>query len=353
MKTSKNYTKITQSLLISSLAFIFTSVNAADGVEFKLSGQVSRAITSVDNGVDEDVLFVDNNNSGTRFRLTGKMDVRPGLTAGIIWETQYQDNSSGSIDIGDSDNSSTFASRKRDLWFKGGFGKVSLGQGDGAANGTSEVDFSGTTIADYSGQDLYDGVDFVDAAGTVVSSNGGAFNNFDGLSRNDRVRYDTPTFGPVGVAISAGQDKAEVAVRYSQKLRGGSKIGAALGYVGTDDPGKDNLKQLGLSASFIAAGGFNITGAYGEQDFDTGPKSTLDPTNAYVKVGQKFGSSAVSLSYTKTEDQAGANLEAERTNLAYVYNIAKGVELFSDYEKASLDGAQDKDLFAIGSRIKF
>lgn len=317
--------------------------------EVKVSGQVSRAITYADNGVDEDVLFTDNTNSGTRFRLTGKTDVIPGITAGFNLETQYQDNASDQIGINDSDTSSAFRSRKRELYFKGGFGKISLGQGDGAANGTSEVDFSGTTIADYSGQDLYDGIDFVDSAGNSVVSNGRAFNNFDGLSRNDRIRYDSPKFGALGIAVSAGTDKGEIAARYSQKLGGGAKVGAAIGYV-TDDAA--NFQQLGVSASYLAANGFNITGAYGERDVED---SSLDPTNLYVKVGQKLGAHNLSVSYTLTDDQAAANVEAERVNLAYVYHIRKGIELFADYENAQLDlsGVEDKNLFTIGSRIKF
>lgn len=345
--TIKNSIKITTgAMIIGSFA---VAPQAFAKAEVKLSGQISRALTFADNGVDEDVLFTDNTNSGTRFRLTGKTEVLSGITAGFNWETQYQDNPSDQVGIDESDTSSAFRSRKRELYFQGSFGKVTLGQGDGAANGTAEVDFSGTTIADYSDQDLYDGIDFVDANGNSIVSNGQAFTNFDGLSRNDRIRYDSPKFGPVGIAVSAGTDKGEIAVRYSQKLGGGSKVGAAVGYV-TDDAA--DFKQLGLSASYLTASGFNITGAYGEQDIDN---STLDPTSAYIKLGQKFGAHNVSASYQITDDRAGANVEAERVNLAYVYHIKKGVEVFADYENAQLDlaGAQDKNLLSFGSRIKF
>lgn len=112
----------TGTALIVSLASIPFTANAAENLEFKWSGQLSRALTFADNGADDDILFVDNNNSGTRLRLTGKVDISPGLTAGIHWETQFQENSSASIDIGDSDgsNGSGFTSRKRDLWFRQG-----------------------------------------------------------------------------------------------------------------------------------------------------------------------------------------------------------------------------------------
>ena len=339
-------------MLVTSFAAVPQIANAADNIEFKWSGQISRAITYADNDTDDDVLFVDNNNSGTRLRLTGEMDINPDLKAGIVWETQFQDNDSSAQDIGDSDSSSAFKSRKRDLWFKGGWGKVSLGQGDGAANGTSEVDFSGTTIADYSGNNLDDGISFADSVGNKIVKNGAAFDNFDGLSRNDRVRYDSPNYGPVGVAVSGGQDRSELGLRYSQNLSGGSKVGAALGYVSNDDAG---WKQLGLSASYITAGGLNITGHYGEQDRDG---AGVDPESIYVKVGQKIGQHNVSLSYHSVDDLAATGDEAERINLAYVYNIKKGIELFADFQTASLDRAggvslEDVNQFSVGSRIKF
>lgn len=253
MKSNRNFQFVTSGLLISSLAAISFSVNAADGVEFKFSGQISRAITHADNGVKSDTIFVDNLNSGTRLRLKGKVDISESLTAGVYWETQYQDNSSGSIDIGDQDNTSAFTSRIRDLWFKGNFGKVSLGQGNGAANGTSEVDFSGTTIADYSGNNLDDGISFVDKNGTKIVKNNNVFSNFDGLSRNDRLRYDTPSYGPMDAAFSVGQDKYEVGLRYSLKM-GDGKLGAAIGYVDRNgNAAKDQFTQFGLSASYLMA----------------------------------------------------------------------------------------------------
>jgi len=342
---------VTGVALVSTLAIApFATVNAAGHskagkVEFKWSGQISRAITFADNGTDDDILFVDNNNSGTRLRLTGKTEISPGLTAGIHWETQYQSNSSSAISINEGDNGNGgFSTRKRDLWFKGGFGKVSLGQGDGAANGTSEADLSGTGIADYSGNNLDDAIQFED--GTTNSS---VFSNFDGLSRNDRIRYDTPSFGPIGIAISGGQDRAELGLRYNQKLGGGSKVRARVGYVGRSD--KD-FKQLGVSASYITAGGFNVSAMYAEQDRDN---TNVDPEAVYVKVGQKFGPHAVSVSYNTVDDRGAAGNEADRTNLSWVYNMAKGVEVFGMYQTSSINhaGVDDVDQFSVGSRIKF
>ncbi len=58
------------------------------------------------------------------------------------------------------------------------------------------------------------------------------------------------------------------------------------------------------------------------------------------------------------DDQAFAGSEAERINLAHVYNIPKmGVELFAFVQTSSLDGPgtnyDDVTQLSIGSRIKF
>ena len=44
---------------------------SADALDFKISGQVNRAVLWGDNGNDDDVKFVDNDNSSTPFWFTG------------------------------------------------------------------------------------------------------------------------------------------------------------------------------------------------------------------------------------------------------------------------------------------
>jgi len=348
--------------LFVSLAVLSGSVTAATGsttpasqkVEFKVSGQVSRALTFADNGSQSDTLFVDNTNSGSRLRVVGKVDISDSLSAGINIETQFEDNKSYSLDIGDTDNNNVFTSRKRDLWFKGGWGKLSLGKGDGAANNTSEIDHSGTWIANNSGDFLHSGLSFVDSTGTKTIKMKQAFSNFDGLSRNNRIRYDTPKFGPVGLAVSKKQNANEFALIYSQPMGNGSKLSGALGYV------KENaadFKQLGLSASYLTSGGLSLTGHYGKKNLS----GTTDPSGYYLKLGQKLGSAKnhlLSVGYHKVKDLNLAGDTAKRYNLSYVYLIPnRGIEIFADIQKAELSrtsgNMKDLNTVSIGSRIKF
>lgn len=354
-----NSRKISSGFIL-TVAFLSSYANAAtpsssQKVEFKVSGQVSRAITFADNGVDSDTLFVDNTNSGSRVRVVGKVDITPSLSAGINIETQFEDNKSFSLDIDDKDNNNVFTSRKRDLWFKGGWGKLSLGKGDGAANNTSEVDNSGTWLANNAGDFLHSGLSFSDSSGNKLVKMKQAFSDFDGLSRNNRIRYDTPRFGPVGFAISQKQKGSEIALTYNQPMGSGSKLSGALGYV------KDNnakFKQLGLSASYLTSGGFSVTGHYGKKDLDS---TNTDPKGLYLKLGQKLGANKnhlLSVGYHKVDDLAQAGDKAKRYNLSYVYQIPnRGIEVFADIQKAKLDrtsgSLENLNTISIGSRIKF
>ncbi len=357
MKKRNNLQLVASVALLSSVAATSFSASADNtlskktGVEFKVSGQVNRAIVFADNGADSDTLFVDNTNSGSRIRLVGKVGISPSLSAGVNIETQYEDNKSFSLDIDSPDNDNVFTSRKRELWFKGGFGKFTLGKGDGAANNTSEADLSGTWIANNSGDFLHSGLSFADVAGNKVIKMKGAFSNFDGLSRNNRLRYDTPAYGPVSLAVSGGQDRAELGAFLSHNLGGGSKVKATLGYVNNNAA---DFNQLGLSASYLTAGGFNVTAHYGERDNVVG----ADSDGAYIKVGQKIGPHNLSVGYHKVNSLAAAGDTAKRTNVSWVYNLSKGIELFADYQNATLDrnfgpALGDIDTFAVGSRVKF
>jgi predicted porin len=195
---------------------------SAYALDFKISGQVNRAVLWGDNGNDDDVKFVDNDNSSTRFRFTGSNKFDDNWTVGFKWENEMQSNDSSDtvIDIGENDDSTDvdFNERHMDVYIEHSkFGKLSLGQGDTASNGTSEVDLSGTDVINYSSiEDMAGGFIFRDDNDNILqtgfqsggpddlkdTSIGRAFSNFDGLSRDDRIRYDTPKFGPVYFSAS-------------------------------------------------------------------------------------------------------------------------------------------------------
>ena len=92
---------------------------AAQAVDFKISGQVNRAVLWGDNGNDDDTKFVDNYNSSTRFRFAGSNNFNEVWTAGILWEVEMQSNPSNStvIDIGRNDDSTDVTFKERKIEF--------------------------------------------------------------------------------------------------------------------------------------------------------------------------------------------------------------------------------------------
>lgn len=353
--------KVLLTTLGASLAIVAAS--AAHALEAKISGQVSRAIMLADDGVSSDTYHVDNVNSSTRFRFTGTQDIGGGLKAGIKWEVEFRSNPSSAVNQNNkSTGGTTFGERHAQAFLAGDFGKVSLGQGDGAANAATEIDLSGTDIINYSDPtNLGGSLQFRTGAGAlsgITISN--VTSNLDFESRYDVLRYDTPALGPVtfsaNVGTSAtggGQDVKEVALRYSSALAGG-KLAAAVGHSIRDAGGATgDVKTTGGSVSWLAPGGISVTLANSSRKND----ASLDASYKYVKVGYKTGKHAVSVDYGKGDDEAANGDEAKVMGVGYVYKPVKAVDLLAGYKVHSLERPgstfQDISILTVGLRVKF
>ena len=327
---------------------------ASDGIE--VSGQINRALMFADDGQQSKGFFVDNTNSGSRFRFRGTRDVSPNLEAGFLFEVQYQSNPSSAVSFSQPSISAEFAERHIDLFLSGDFGKVALGQGNGAANGGMEEDLSGTTVVSYSGMaDFGGGIQF----GGDGPAIGDTFGNLDFESRYDRLRYDAPGLGPVGLAVSvgskSGNDVYELAARPELKI-GSGKLASALGYsVEKKGGASGDESTLGFSISYLFASGFNGTVAYAVRESDA-PGSD-DKTVTYLKLGYKTGAHAMSIDFGIANDFDATSDESTAVGLAYVYKAAKWLELYAGGKIHSLDRAgsdlDDVTIIAVGSRLKF
>ena len=341
---------------------------AAQAVDFKISGQINRAVLWGDNGNNDDLKFVDNDNSSTRFRFTGANDFNEVWKAGITWEVEMQSNASNStdIDIGENGDSSDvdFNERKIEFYVQHkSFGKLYMGQGDTASNGTSEVDLSGTTVVNYSSiEDMAGGFTFRDGNDNIITSIGSAFSNFDGFSRRDRVRYDTPKFGPVFFSASAMNGQTwDLAGRLAYEWQDVGKLAAA-GHYTAADTNRDPYKQWSASASWLFDFGLNFTASYGARNDQSGRDE--DPYNLYGKVGWKFDKWAFSADYTYSEHVGADDDEAQSFGAAAVWNIWESVEFYGSYRWHDLDrdilerdegvgNANNIHAVMVGGRVKF
>lgn len=332
------------------------------GIDLVISGQINRMVTLADDGDSIKVYNVDNANSSSRVRFIGRGQTDAGITVGTLLEAELTSNSSSDVNQRNQDTGSvTFDDRHIDLFFEhDDFGKVSIGQGDTAANSTAEVDLSGTTVIGYSSiSDTAGGLRFYDDDADELSDTtiGDAFSNFDGLSRRDRIRYDTPKFAGFTFAADAiSSARYSTALRWSGELTNW-RMAAAAGY---SYPGGGSDYIIDGSASVLhQPTGLSGTFSGGTRDND----GRDDATNLYVKLGWQqdffsFGATAMSLDLGRTEDLDVEGDEADTFGFQLVQDITDfGVEFYAGFRFHKLDrddaDFDDIHVWSAGSRVRF
>lgn len=357
----KNRQMKTIGLVLASLMATVLLISPAWALEAKLSGQINQMVMYADDGKDSDFFVTDNNNSSTRIRATGEEAVSDSVKVGFQFEMEALENSSNRISISNSDAAGTnktleWNSRWLNIYFDTQFGKFEIGKGDAAANGITELDLSGTSVAAFSS------IASTSSAfalryddGSSGSTIGQVFSNFDGaLSRTERIRYNTPSFAGLTFAAAAANAGAwDASLMYSAEIYG--KIVAGLGY--TNMQRNADYTQIAGSVSWLAPFGLNVTFAYGSQDYND--SAYADPTNYYVKVGYITGIHAFSIEYDNCADYNLRDRTGTMYGAAYVIKPWKPVELYAAYRLYSVDNPssstdpKDFSQFYAGTRIKF
>ena len=342
--------------------------SSSDTVGLSIYGQVNRGVLYVNDGTNQEFFNVDNDHSSTRIGLVGEAKPREGLTIGSTIEVQIESNSSASVNQGQNGPGGpvNFTERKLEVFAKSDrYGTLLLGQGSTATDGTSEVDLSGTGVAGGVKFSAFGGG--LSFATSVTGSFAGnptiatVFNQMDGLSRNDRLRYDTPSFR--GLTLSASWvdgSPVDLAARYSREFSG-NKFAAALGYVNVSGSSNTLEDQLSGSASYLLGGGLNATVAAGRRGFKAAGRS--DAEFIYGKLGYRaqlipLGRSNFAVDYAQEEDLALSGDEAQMYGAQFVQNLDDfGLELYLSYRNYSLDrvGASFDDIDVVlgGARVKF
>ena len=281
-----------------------------DKVKVQLYGQLNRAVLIADDGDSTETYQVDNDNSSTRIGLLGSVAPDEGWGIGTRFEVEFESNSSSAVNQDDRNGvgGDNFHERWAEIFIQSPYGKLSLGQGDTASNNTSEVDLSGTTVAGYSdlnavagGMFFYDD-DTNDLSGTKPKD---VFSNFDGLSRDDRIRYDTPEWNGLSLATSAiSGSGGDVALRYSYK-NDQFKLAAATAYSNPGSTSGTIDDTVNGSVSLLHNSGLNLTFAGGVRDLKDSDRD--DPSFFYTKLGYrtsvcKLGDTAFSIDYGSNDD---------------------------------------------------
>ena len=288
---------------------------AAQAVEVTLSGQVNRALflTDSDDASSTSGSVKDNGSSGTRFRLTGTGEMMDGGAAGVNLE--YAADSSLTL-------------RYAEVYFSGDYGKVSIGQGDQGGDG-SVYKGGAAVLGTGHGQD-HNKV----ATNYYTSLDGGA-------GRNERIRYDSPSLGPVSAAISVGNgDQVSAGISMSQDFAGTS-FAAGIGTVMW--PGSKST--VSGSAGVTLASGISISGAWGTGRDHGGmtipAEAAVANTPAMDAQYMWVNTSTAGVDITPDDEiDNPVAWETERDRLQTAIDTGNGAEA-SEQEKADRDDAMD------------
>jgi predicted porin len=332
-------------------------------VKLSVSGHVSRAVNVVDDGKDTEAYFVDNDNSESRVNFVGTAKIDDDLTLGTRIELTIAPNKASNVDQNTQETGDVFEQRWTEISLDSKrFGKLSLGKGFTASYGIASSDLSGTNvIATSTIVDLAGGMLFRQKSDDSLTEQriDHSFSDFNGLSRKNRLRYDTPKFYGAHLAVSAISDQ-----RYDAGLYwGGKGYGfKASGAAGVADPNENDsdLQYAGSFSILHEDTGLNLSLSAGKKERD----SQSDATNVFVKAGWlaklfSVGKTAFSVDYTQGNNIPTENDDGYSVGVAAVQQFEKyGTEIFALYRLYSLDRdlepeVHDIGVASMGARVKF
>jgi len=353
--------------------------SGSDKVKLTLSGQINRQVLMIDDGFDTEVKHVDNQLTGSRFRIGGSGKINADMSVGTMIEMGIIPNSAGAT-TQDATNSnsgaaSTHEARVVDIFFTSSkFGRVYMGKGAAGSDGSGEITNNMLGAIMQTGDMTHvpgggflfknTGVD-TGAGGRGTVTVGAALPDYDGLSRVNRVRYDTPTFmGLQARATHADQGDWDASLWHDATYFG-FKVGAAISYM--QSPAQTAFDSMvNGSVSVMSPWGISLGFASGRAEIEAANRTTgyWGATVSYETAFNELGKTGIGYTYSSHRGGAGTDTDATGHQVAIVQNIdAAATELYISYARASLDVDQagagsggeykDIDAFTLGSRVRF
>jgi hypothetical protein len=346
------------------LPLTITSKN--DKLKLAVSGQLNRIVNITSDGKSTSTYFADNDNSNSRIRLDATAKVTDDLTLGARFEVAVAPDESLRVSQNSQSSGDFFDQRWAEISLQSQkFGKLSLGKGDTASNNTAEVDLSKTNVVQWAGvADIAGGMLFAETSGdhtltTMKVSD--IFNRRDGLSRQSRLRYDTPNlfgFTLAGSVVSA--QRYDLALFWAGEGYGFKAAGAAA--VADTKEINARLQYDGSFSILHQSTGLNLTLSGGL----LGQSAQDDATNLYAKLGwianlTSLGYTAFGIDYTLSSNLPSSNDKGYSWSAAVVQSLGRipfDPELYLQYRVYSLDrksgtSVADINVVTFGARLKF
>ena len=318
-----------------AIASAFAVPMAAQAVDFNISGHVSRALFIVDKEDSTRGQVANNGGSSSRVRVTGSNEMMDGNTVGI--QVEWEEGSS--MDENDDKKTDTILKlRHANVQYTGDFGRVTIGQGSEAGDGSAYSDTTGVFGIGH-------------GAGTSSDfSLGSYFGSLDAGGRVNMIRYDAPDIGPIGVAVSVGNDNRVSGMVKLNTEFGGTSFGAKVASLQEED----DKSTFGASFGATMASGFTVSGAWAVGESMGG----TDPTYFQTEIGYKFGDTGVAVSWYSGEDFVNEGSESTAIGIGAIHTLPKvGAEVYvaaQNYDVGMADGMDtDETVLVIGTRVKF
>lgn len=336
-------------------------------VDVNLYGHINKGVLWADNGDASKVSFVDNSNSQSRIGVNAS--VSPSEDFNVGGKIEYGIKSNASADVNQIDtNGATSVNwnlRHADIFLTSKtYGKVSLGQGSTASDGTAEIDLSGTTVIAYSSVGDYAGGQYLYEPDTDTLSElqvKNFYSNMDGLGRDDRLRYDSPSV--VGLTLSGSAvsgDAYDAALRYSRSY-GDTKVAAAVAWANPADTNTSVDNQYNGSMSILLGNGLNATFSAGLREMSDDDRD--DATTWYGKLGYRvnvcsLGTTSFAVDYGENEDIRSNGETGKTWAVSAVQDIPSwGTEFYLAFRNYTLDSESlsydDVNAVMGGARVKF
>jgi len=372
-------------------------INNGNKNSLVVNGQIIRQILFADDGNNSGMFLTDGTSTSSRVRWIASGQATEAVKIGGIIELNIpQSNPGGTQSLGTANVSAaaggsgslgtaaiangantesegtdgSWGIRLIDISFQHkSAGKLSIGQGNTASNGKSETSLAGvgSILAASTGAPLGGGLSFWDNTNNVYTAvkSGSSFQSHDGLSRDDRIRYDLPTFAGVSIATSLVKGGSfDFGVGYSGKF-GGIQVAASGQYNNTSAV---STTQEGTHSAALAVkhdSGLNAEVTWGEQRNKSGVAATTAESEhlafglGYIGNFVNLGSTAMQIVYNQTDEAQTQNHEAEAINVAITQNLsAVGSQLYLQYQHVSLEDTANTDYddistFMAGAKVTF
>lgn len=404
--------------------------SGADRVKVSVSGQIDRMELYGNDGRASSVRNVDNNITDSRLRFVGEGRINAETSGGFNLEVQITPNSSANTSLTQDNSSSinnftptggttasntggTFTARQVETYIQNKtWGGLRLGFGSTATYQISEFDESNTLVASYGNiADIDGGFAFRQRGAALIPGTtkgsfvaspahaygpavGSVFNFMNGLSRDDRIRYDSPQFGPFQISTSLVDGGAfDIALRMGATWEG-IKMSAGFGFADADgrnhsapanaygyasapsgagalsaasiaDTSPNASKQYSGSASVLLPNGMNVTIGGGVRDvkYDDPLGRPLSPTYYYGKLGYltrfwDFGQTAFAVDYVENDELNFAGDTARGYGIEFVQDLdSAGMQFYAaghrEYLSRSYASYYGITAITAGARVRF